>query len=70
MALNQEVKMKRFLVSFIKVFLIAFPVAVVITYLWNLIVNHTGLIDWATAFRLAVIIGVITGLSDIFNTSK
>jgi len=58
------------LVSFIKVFLIAFLVAIVITYLWNLIVNHTGLIDWTTAFRLAVILGVIIGLSDIFKTSK
>lgn len=58
-------KIKLFFKEFIKKFLITLIVALVVTYLWNLIIHNSGLIDWETSFRLAIILGIVFGLTEI-----
>jgi len=58
-------KIKLFFKEFIKIFIIVFIVTLVVTYLWTLIIHNSGLIDWETSFRFAIIFGVIFGLTEI-----
>ena len=58
-------KIKLFFKEFIKRFLLTLIVALVVTYLWNLIMHNAGLIDWETSFRLAIIFGIVFGLTEI-----
>ena len=50
---------KTLLFDFVRVFLIVFFVASIITYLWNLIFHAEGLVDWDTSFQLAIILGIV-----------
>jgi len=52
-------KSKAFLRDFSIIFVITFIISLIVTYLYSLIAHGTGLIDWATAFRLAVTFGVL-----------
>ena len=52
-------KTKIFLRDFSVIFIITFIISLIVTYLYSLIAHGTGLVDWATAFRLAIIFGVI-----------
>jgi len=56
-------KTKELLVNFVYVFAITFVAGVGVTYLYSLIAHGAGVIDWETSFRLAVIIGVVIGLT-------
>jgi len=58
-------KIKLFCKEFIKMFILTFIVTLVVTYLWSLIIHNSGLIDWETSFRLAIIFGTIFGLSEM-----
>lgn len=50
--------LKSFVVNFIVTFAIAFAVTAIATLLWNLVQSGTAHVDWATSFRLALILGV------------
>lgn len=52
-------KFKTILVEFVTVFAVTFVAAVIITFLYSLIVHGAGRIDWGTAFELALILGII-----------
>ena len=42
---------------------ITFVVAAAVTYLYSLIAHGTGVVDWETAFRLAIILGIVLPLT-------
>jgi len=45
-------------VEFLLTFVVTLIVAVVVTLLWNLVAHGDTSIDWATSFRLAIILGI------------
>ena len=45
--------------EFILVFIVTFIVSSLVSFIYSLIVHSQGEFDWATAFRLAVIFGII-----------
>ncbi len=42
---------------------VTFAVAVVVTWAYNLLAHGSGTVDWETAFRLAVILGIVLPLT-------
>jgi len=44
--------------EFLLTFVVTLIVAFVVTLLWNLVVHGDASIDWATSFRLAIILGI------------
>ena len=54
-----EMNIKRILINFVVVFALTLVVSAIVTFLWNLIRHGVGTIDWGTAFRLAIIIGIL-----------
>jgi len=51
--------MRSVLTSFIQIFVLVFVVTCVVTYLWNLFAHGSGVIDWGTAVRLGIILGIV-----------
>jgi len=45
-------------VEFVVTFVVTLIVAIVVTLLWNLIAHGNTTVDWATSFRLAIILAV------------
>ncbi|MCF6334286.1 MAG: hypothetical protein L3J12_00910, partial [Spirochaetales bacterium] len=37
----------------------AVVVSAIVTFLYNLIIHKVGIVDWETAFRLAIILGIV-----------
>ena len=60
---------KKFLADFGLTFGVAFLVAVVVTFVWNLVVHGAGGVDWETTFRLALILGIVLPLTRGFRSS-
>lgn len=52
-------QIKKLLVDFVAVFAVTFLVSIVVTLLWNLMVDGASTIDWETSVRLAVIFGIL-----------
>jgi hypothetical protein len=53
-------KFKKLIISFLMTFAITFITTAIVTLLWNLIIEKSGLsADWATSFRLALILGIV-----------
>lgn len=50
--------LKELIVNFAVTFVIAFVVTAIATLIWNLIQSGTASVDWATAFRLAIILAI------------
>jgi hypothetical protein len=42
---------------------VTFVVAAVVTYLYSLIAHGSGLVNWDTAFHLAIILGIVLPLT-------
>ena len=51
-------KIKNLLIGFAITFAVTIVVAAIVTYLWNLIAHGQGTVDWETAFRFAIILGI------------
>jgi len=51
--------MRSVLISFMQIFVLVFVVTCVVTYLWNVFTHGSGAIDWGTAVRLGIILGVV-----------
>ena len=43
---------------------VTFGVAAVVTYLYSLIAHGSGSVNWETAFRLAMILGIVLPLTN------
>lgn len=52
-------KIKRFLIDFLITFTAVFVVNLIVVFLWNLIAHGQGSFEWETAFRFAIILGII-----------
>ena len=50
---------KKLTVEFALVFVVAFVITTIVTFLWNMIGHGVKTIDWETSFRFAIIFGVI-----------
>lgn len=50
---------RKHLKGFVTVFTVTLVVAITVTLLWNLVFHGSASVDWATAFRFAIIFGVI-----------
>lgn len=49
----------RLFVRFLGTAALGFAVTAGVTYLYSSIAHGTGVVDWETAFRLAVILGIV-----------
>jgi hypothetical protein len=66
-----KANLKALAVNFAATFAIAFVVAAISTLIWNLIQSGTATVEWASAFRLAIIIGIAFPLVEALrNKSK
>jgi hypothetical protein len=54
---------KKMLVGFALAFVAIFVVVAFVTYLWNLIAYGEGTFEWATSFRLGIILTVLLGIA-------
>jgi len=50
---------KKLVVEFALVFVVAFVITTIVTFLWNMIGHGASAVDWETSFRLAIIFGII-----------
>ncbi len=55
--------MKDFIAQFALTFAVALIAAAVVTYLWTLIADGRGTVDWETAVPLAIVIGIVQSVS-------
>jgi NhaP-type Na+/H+ or K+/H+ antiporter len=59
-----------FLRSFLIIFVLVFIVTVVTTFLYGLIAHGTGLVDWESALRFGLILGISLPLVGRFEGKK
>jgi hypothetical protein len=59
----RKVNARQFLLDVVITMPITFVVAAAVTYMYSLIAHGTGAIDWDTAFRLAIILGIVLPLT-------
>jgi hypothetical protein len=50
---------KKLVVEFVTVFVVALVTTAIVTLLWNIINHGASAIDWETSFRFAIIFGII-----------
>ncbi|MFO7933790.1 MAG: hypothetical protein R6U78_06885 [Bacteroidales bacterium] len=63
-------KVLKFLRDFALMFVLVFVVASIVTYVFNLISEGAGTVDWETSFRLAVILGISLPVAKIFDKPR
>ena len=63
-------KIKKFLIHFVTTFAVVFVVNAIVVYLWNLIRYGEGAFNWQLTFTLAIIVGIILPLLDIWRSRK
>jgi len=51
-------KIKKLLIDFITTFAVVLVVSAIVSFLYSLIVHGSGVVDWDTSFRLAIIFGI------------
>jgi len=61
---------KQIFVYFVGLFALIFVVSVIVTFLYSLIVHGTGIVDWETAFRLAIILGLVLTWTNVREKKK
>ena len=54
---------RTFVTEFVITGLIAFVVALIVTYLYGLLVHGVGVVEWESSIRLGVILGIILPLT-------
>ncbi|MFQ6606102.1 MAG: hypothetical protein ACE5DP_00390 [Fidelibacterota bacterium] len=50
---------KTFLVNFVLTFVLTLIVAAIVSFLYSLTVHGAGTVDWESAFRMAIILGIV-----------
>jgi len=50
---------KKLVIEFVTVFTVTLVTTAIVTFLWNVIGHGDSTIDWESAFRFAVIFGII-----------
>ena len=60
---------KEFMLSVLLTVVLAFITTVLVTLLWNLLIEKTGaIVDWKTSFLFAIILGLVIPI--VRNTPK
>jgi cation transport ATPase len=54
-----KMNIKKLVIEFGTVFVVALVTVAMVTFLWNLIGNGESTIDWETSFRFAIIFAII-----------
>lgn len=52
-------KIKSFLQSFAVMFALVFVVSVVVSFLYSYLIHGSGLVDWESSIRFAIIFGIV-----------
>ena len=52
-------KIKQYAIDFAVMFAIVFVVNLAVTYLYSLIAHGSGVLDWESAFRFGIMLGLI-----------
>ncbi len=52
-------KIRRLLFGVATIFTVTLVITAVVTYLWSLVLNRQGVVDWGLSFRLAIILGIV-----------
>lgn len=52
-------KIRKLLTGVAAIFAVTLVVTAVVTYLWSLVLNRQGVVDWGLSFRLAIILGIV-----------
>lgn len=60
-------KLKTLLFDFTLVFTIAFLVTGVVTLVWNLLVDGNAQVEWQSALRYALILGLVLPLAELLR---
>ena len=55
--------MKGFITQFALTFAVALVAAAVVTYLWSLVAEGQGTVDWGTVVPLAIVLGIVLPVS-------
>jgi len=55
---------KQLLISFVATFVVGLLVTALVTWLWTLIFDGAGVINWQVAFSLALAVGIAVPLSN------
>ena len=63
-------KISRAIVDFLLTFVLAFAVTAIVSVLWNLIAHGEGTVDWATAFRFGIVLGILLPWMNARNRKK
>jgi hypothetical protein len=50
---------KKLVIEFVTVFVVALVTTAVVTFVWNVIGHGESAIDWETAFRSAFVLGIV-----------
>ncbi len=50
---------KKYSIEFALTFIVVLVVSIVVTFLYSLIAHGEGVVDWETAFRLAIILAIV-----------
>jgi len=61
---------KKLLVTFVGIFVLALVVTAITTYLYSLIAHGAGVIDWETSFRFAIIFGIMFTWMEVRERKK
>jgi hypothetical protein len=61
---------KRFLIGFLVTFVVGFFVTALVTWLWSLVFHGAGVVDWQTAFALALVAGIAVPVANAFAGKK
>jgi len=59
-----KMNIKKLLIMFVSIFVLTLVVSAITTYLYSLIAHGTGVIDWETSFRFAIIFGIMLTLME------
>ena len=51
--------MKKYITDFVLTFAVTLVVSAVVTYVYSLIAHGAGHVDWETAIRFAIILGIV-----------
>jgi len=61
---------KQIFVYFIGLFALIFVVSAIVTFLYSFIVHGIGIVDWETAFCLAIILGIVLTWMNVREKKK
>ena len=56
---GSDMNYKRIFVRFLSIAVLGFAVTAAVTYLYSLIAHSAGAVDWGTALRTAIILGIV-----------